>query len=79
MRFTKALLLFVLLIVPVVSFAISPIDARIAQANAGFAEVLKNTPEKEVHAAVFFINDMSLQDVRMALSYSPLAVKGFRH
>lgn len=79
MKFAKVLLLALFLIVPVVSFAIPPIDVRIEQANAGFTQVLKNTPEKEVRVAVFFINDMSLQDVRMALSYSPLTVKGFRH
>lgn len=79
MKFAKVLLLSMLLIAPVVSFAIPPIDVRIEQANAGFAQVLKNTPEKEVHVAVFFTNDISLQDIRMALSYSPLAVKGFRH
>jgi len=79
MRTIKALLLFFLLAIPAVALAIPPVDVRVAQAEAGFAQVLKNTPEKEVRVAVFFTNDISLQDARMALSYSPLAVKGFRH
>lgn len=78
MRLVKALLLLSL-IVPTVSFASPPMEARIAKAEEDFGQVLKNTPEKEVRVAAFFTNDMSLESVRTVFSNSPLAVKGFRH
>lgn len=79
MKFAKVLLLSLLLIIPTVSFAVSPTEARIAKAEEGFIQVLKNTPEKQIHATAFFTNDMSLENVLMAFDRSTLAVKGFRH
>ncbi|KKU81594.1 MAG: hypothetical protein UY07_C0014G0014 [Parcubacteria group bacterium GW2011_GWA1_47_8] len=79
MKFGKVLLLSLSLIIPSVSSAIPPLEARIAKAEESFGQVLKNTPQKEVHVAVFFTNDMSLEDVRTALGKSSLAIKGFRH
>lgn len=61
------------------ALAAPPSEARVAKANDEFAQVLENTPEKEVVVVAFFANDISLQDIRMALAYSPLSVKGFRH
>lgn len=79
MRFGKALLVSFLLTIPTVSFSAPSVEARIAKAEERFEEVLKNTPEKEVSAAVFFTNDMSLHDVQSAVMQSPFAVKGFHH
>ncbi|MDO8604754.1 MAG: hypothetical protein Q7K40_05185 [bacterium] len=79
MRFTKALLLLASLIFPFTSFAIPPVDVRIAEAGAGFAQVLKDSPEKEVEVAAFFTNDMTLKDVRTAFINSNVTIKGFRH
>lgn len=79
MRPAKVLLLSLWLIVPIVSFAAPPVSERIKDAEETFGQVLKNTPEKEIRAAAFFTNDMSLENVRTAFGKSPLAVKGFRH
>ena len=79
MRPTKVLLLSLWIIVPIVSFAAPPVSERIKDAEETFGQVLKNTPEKEIRAAAFFTNDMSLENVRAAFGKSPLVVKGFRH
>lgn len=79
MRFTKVILSFLLLIIPLATFGISPVETRIAQANESFEQILKNSPEKEVRVAVFFTNDLSLEEVRVAITRSVFALKGFRH
>lgn len=79
MRPAKVFLLSLLLIVPIASFAASPVSVRVAEAEENFGQVLKNTPEKEIRAVAFFTNDMSLENVRTAFGKSPLVVKGFRH
>ena len=79
MKFIKVLLLSTLFIFPAVSFAVQSDVARIAKANAEFAQALKDVPDREVGAVAFFTNDMSPQDVRMAFYNTPLVVKGFNH
>lgn len=79
MKYIKVLFFSILLIFPAISFAAPSDVARVAKADADFAQALKNTPDKEVSAVAFFNNDMSPQDVRMAFYNTPLVVKGFRH
>lgn len=52
---------------------------RITSAHEKFQQALVNAPEKEVEAAMYFANDMSLEQLRMSLRNVPLTVKGFLH
>lgn len=57
-----------------------PVSARLASAKVALEQIVRDTPEKEIHAVAFFTNDMSLEDVRSTAQQSPaISVKGFRH
>ncbi len=52
---------------------------RIATAHEKFQQALKKAPNESVAVAVFFTNDLALENLRMSLNYTPLKVIDFRH
>lgn len=84
MKIGKPLLLIVLVAYFGVSYAesgavVSATQQRIVSAHEKFQEALTNAPEKEVEAAMFFTNDMSLEQLQISLRNAPLTIKGFLH
>ncbi|AKM78699.1 MAG: hypothetical protein UY19_C0008G0058 [Candidatus Wolfebacteria bacterium GW2011_GWA2_47_9b] len=65
--------------VTAVSASNGSMEARILSAKEKFQSTLSETPQKKVDAIAFFTNDMSLEDVKIAIRNTSLEVKGFRH
>lgn len=56
------------------------IERRIAAAKEDFRQTALLTPEKRINAAIFFSNDMPLEQLRTLLvSERHLEIRGFRH
>ncbi len=84
MKIGKPLLLIVSFIYSGASYAesgsaVPSTQQRITSAYEKFQQALVKAPEKEVEAAMFFTNDMSLEQLQMSLRNVPLTVKGFLH
>jgi hypothetical protein len=55
------------------------VSERIVVADERFKKLVSKTPDMIVDAAIFFTNDMSLEQLRMYLQHPGFQVKGFRH